>query len=57
MNPSNLKPAILFFYAYALTLCAAVICRDVPTELGITRATALGMIAWLLINRRRLADD
>jgi hypothetical protein len=57
MNQPNLRPAILFFYAYALALCAALICRDVPTELGITQATALGMIAWLLVNRRRLADD
>jgi hypothetical protein len=48
---------ILIFYRYALALCAALICRDVPAEVGITQATALGMIAWLMVNRRRLADD
>jgi hypothetical protein len=57
MTKPKLNPAILFFYAYALTLCAGLICRDVPVQLGITQATALGMIAWLLINRRWLADD
>ena len=57
MNQSKLEPAILFFYAYALTLCAALICRDVPMELGVTQATALGTIAWLMVNRRWLGDD
>jgi hypothetical protein len=50
-------PAVLFFYAYALTLSAFLLCRDVPLEEAITQATALSMLAWLLINRRRLAED
>jgi hypothetical protein len=57
MNTQEPGRAVLYFYAHALTLCAAVICRDVPPELGVTQATALGMIAWLMVNRRRLADD
>ena len=53
MSQPNLTPDILSFYAHVLTLCAALLCRDVPIELGITQATALGMIAWLMVNWRR----
>jgi hypothetical protein len=54
---STPKPAVLLFYAYALTLSAALLCREVPSEQGVTQATALAMLAWLLINRRRLSED
>jgi hypothetical protein len=47
-------PAVLFFYAYALTLSAFLLCRDVPLQQAITQATALGWLAWLLVNRQRL---
>ncbi len=51
------SPATLVFYAYALTLGAIVIGQDVSVEGGITRATAIGTIAWLMVNRRRLDED
>jgi hypothetical protein len=57
MDQPNLTPAKLSFYAYVVSHCAALMCRDVPMELGITQAVALGMIAWLMVNRRWLADD
>jgi hypothetical protein len=50
-------PAILVFYAYALALSAFLLCRDVPLQHATTQATALAMLAWLLVNRRRLAED
>jgi hypothetical protein len=57
MSTQRLRPAVLFFYAYALTLSALLICRDVPLAQAIAQATSLATLAWLLINRQRLADD
>jgi hypothetical protein len=50
-------PAVLLFYAYALTLSAFLLSRNVPLQFAITQATELAMLAWLLVNRQRLAGD
>jgi hypothetical protein len=52
MNTQKLGPAVLSFYAYALALGALLLSRDVPLQQAITQATAITMLAWLLINRR-----
>jgi hypothetical protein len=57
MTTSKPGPAVLFFYAYSLTLSALLLCRSVPSEQAITQATALAMLAWLLVNRRWLGED
>ncbi|MDB5636161.1 MAG: hypothetical protein JWP51_1069 [Bradyrhizobium sp.] len=57
MNTQKSGPAVLFFYAYALTLSALLLCRDVSLQHASTQSTELAMLAWLLINRRRLTDD
>jgi hypothetical protein len=49
--------AVLFFYAYSLTLSAALLCRNVPSEQAMTQASTLAMLAWLLVNRRWLGED
>jgi hypothetical protein len=49
--------AVLGFYSHALTLSAFLLCRDVPLQEAITQATVLTVLAWLLVNRRRLTDD
>jgi len=53
MSKPALGPLVLLFYAYALTLCAVLICRDVPVSQAATQAGSLAMLAWLLINRNR----
>jgi len=51
------ESAVLRFYTHALTLSAFLLSRDVPLQQAITQSTVLAMLAWLLVNRRRLADD
>jgi hypothetical protein len=57
MSSPKSEPAVLIFYAYTLTLCAVVLCRDVPLVQGITQTTELATLAWMLVNRRQLAED
>jgi hypothetical protein len=56
MKTQEPGPTVLFFYAYALTLCALLLGRDIPSQDAITEASALAMLAWLLINRRWLSE-
>jgi hypothetical protein len=57
MNAQEPRLAVLLFYAYALTLSAVLLCRDIPLQQASTQSTELAMLAWLLINRRQFADD
>jgi hypothetical protein len=49
--------AVLVFYAFALSLGALLLFLDPSFPHGVARATAITMLAWLLVNRRRLAGD
>jgi hypothetical protein len=51
------RPSVLAFYAFALSLAALLLFLDPSFQHGITRATAITMLAWLLINRRQAAED
>ena len=50
-------PAVLTFYAFALSLGALLLFLDPSFPHGVARATAITMLAWLLINREILAGD
>jgi hypothetical protein len=48
MNSDKASGALLFYYAYALTLGAFLLMHDAPVD----KVSALALLAWLLINRR-----
>jgi hypothetical protein len=57
MNNEEPGVTVLLFYAFALILGAVLLCREVPLHDAIAQATAIVALAWLLVNRRHLADD